>query len=225
MSDFHLRFAQRSSPSSNLFTNSLRRQISTAKLLNNYLSTAAQYLNRTKSFHIPPTPMSNFDEKFPSTPLCPARSVPMNINNLSAIYQEHRFSSDEPDNKKKIKDQKTMGIVNTIRRSLRKSRDRFYNKRSMTMKSCHSLPQYDPSINIHSPISLTPILSHRNGRTDEFCPSMIIDEDRPNNGKEKYCQLRKRNHWVCLSSVILIDLYLLMKKNSFLIDNRQIRIA
>ena len=56
---------------------------------------------------------------------------------------------------------KPHGLVNTLRRSLRKSRERFYNKRSSTMKSCQSLNNYDPTLPDDSPICMTPVLLSR----------------------------------------------------------------
>ena len=141
-----------------------RKSISTTKLINHYLSNAAQYLNRTKSFHL-----NEHSMKMPlehPTLLSPARSVPSNIHVL------HPLLPMDTDGKRKMKECKSHGLVQTLRRSLRKNKDRFANKRSVTMKSCQSLNQY--------PTPILTIRHHYHHRTDS------------NERSEKIDRLRKR---------------------------------
>jgi len=56
---------------------------------------------------------------------------------------------------------KSQGLVNTLRRSLRKNRERFYNKRASTMKSCQSLHTCEQATNLQPKFSMTPTLSSR----------------------------------------------------------------
>ena len=160
--------------------NPIRKQQSATKLINTYLSTAAQYLNRTKSFHIPPSTSSQIGDGsnshvsyaavfgppaalLASNHLNLTRSVPSNMNNLYPSSPAHEpMSSDVHVNgKKKAKENKSHGFVNTLRRSLRKNKERFYNKRATTMKSCQSLSNYDPTTIGRSPASITPTLPCR----------------------------------------------------------------
>ncbi|CAF4511458.1 unnamed protein product, partial [Rotaria sp. Silwood2] len=153
--NFHFIYAQHSPHTIN---NHIRKQQSTSKLINTCLSTAAQYLNRTKNCLT-----NNLDL---------AQSVPSNINNFNStlaihslpitpiIHHEHRLqtiSSEINLNENK----KTQGIVSTLRRSLKKNKERFYNKRSTTMKSCNSLINYEQSRYIQPHLSMTPILTFR----------------------------------------------------------------
>jgi hypothetical protein len=166
MVDFHFIYAQQSPQTIN---NHIRKQQPASKLINTYLSTAAQYLNRTKSFHIPQNTThlnnNNNNNKTLQTPTVNngrqqalltnnfhlARSVPSNMNSLNSssavqklpmAYQEHRFEPELHSNG----NNKSQGIVNTLRRSLKKSKERFYNKRSTTMKSCNSISNYEQSM-------------------------------------------------------------------------------
>ncbi|CAF1471021.1 unnamed protein product [Rotaria sordida] len=179
--NFHFIYAQHSPHTIN---NHIRKQQSTSKLLNTCFSTAAQYLNRTKSFHVPSNTTIKNNKNFISTNqnfqqqdlltnnLDLARSVPSDINilNLSStnhnfsitpiIHSEHEFqpiSSEINLNE----NNKTQGIVYTLRRSLKKNKERFYPKRSTTMKSCNSLSNYEQSTNIQSEISTTPVVLFR----------------------------------------------------------------
>ena len=187
--DFHYIFA---SQPLRINSHSIRKQPSASKLINTYLSTAAQYLNRTKSFHVSPTTVADHEtgqrtmrdsnqsisfktqvdrSAYLTNYLSPARSVPSNINHLnpsstihqrhpgsSNTYEDHRFPTNASElhfsDKKKIKDSKSQGLVSTLRRSLRKNKERFYNKRATTMKSCHSLSNYDQSTAVRTPTLL-----------------------------------------------------------------------
>ncbi|CAF1235943.1 unnamed protein product [Adineta ricciae] len=185
--NFHFVYPQTSSHPN---TNHIRKQQSTSKLINTYLSTAAQYLNRTKSFHISTNatlrPKKNIriqvDNNSPEkrSSLCNnpnlARSVPSNINNLNLslmptnthmIYHEQQFQSIGVSEVHTNKESKSPGFVNTIRRSLRKNKERFYNKRSATMKSCHSLSQYEETPVILPQTSMTPTLLCRHQYFDK----------------------------------------------------------
>jgi hypothetical protein len=158
-------------PQTHIINTSFQKQQPASKLVNRYLSTAAQYLNRTKSFHVPST--NNLGQSMQN--INPVKStshtLPMSIMDTST-----NNSSTLPLN---CNDNKTQGLVNTLRRSLRKNKDRFYNKRSATMKSCHSLNTYEQITNqdIHSKISMTPTLfarrqhlndSHSNNKSDQI---------------------------------------------------------
>jgi hypothetical protein len=165
--NFHFIYTQHQPPRA--INNRIRKQQPASKLINTYLSTAAQYLNRTKSFHVPSNatfatnkhvPIVNKSQQSVSSNL--ARSVPSNMNNLiqnppvsPMTYHEHRF---EPVSSPT----KSQGFVNTLRRSLRKNKERFYNKRSTTMKSCNSLNNYDQQKLLQTQISMTPTLLCRN---------------------------------------------------------------
>jgi hypothetical protein len=184
--NFHFIYTQQPSCSIN---NPIRKQQPTSKLINTYLSTAAQYLNRTKSFHVPPnlTLTNNNDiqtvkDSQQQVLSNLARSVPSNMNNLNTsltnqnlpttpmTYHEHRFqpvSSEINLNE----NNKSQGFVNTLRRSLRKNKERFYNKRSTTMKSCNSLNNYEQQIIVQPQISMTPTLICRHQYLENNIPS------------------------------------------------------
>jgi hypothetical protein len=159
--------------------NHIRKQQPASKLINTYLSTAAQYLNRTKSFHVPQKTAFPNNNRIQTVNSCHqqvlltnnsnlARSVPSNMNNLNSTlpihnspitpmtYHEHRFEQVNLN-----ENNKSEGIVNTLRRSLRKNKERFYNKRSTTMKSSNSLNAYQQSTIIQSQTSMTPTLISR----------------------------------------------------------------
>jgi len=148
-----------------------------SKLVNRYLSTAAQYINRTKSFHVPQTNNNHNNIHFQNTPASKlARSIPNNIHNVNLSTTVKISSNDQPmsinemkssrsplnGNNNSINVNKSQGFVNTLRRSLRKNKERFYNKRSTTMKSCHSLNTYEQTMdehrNVSKKISMTPTL-------------------------------------------------------------------
>ncbi|CAF4910890.1 unnamed protein product [Rotaria sp. Silwood1] len=191
--NFHFIYTQHSPHTVN---NHIRKQQSTSKLINTCLSTAAQYLNRTKSFHVPSNSTiinnkNSHQQDCLTNNLDLARSVPSNINNLNQpltihslpitpiMHHEHRFqpiSSEININE----NNKTQGIVYTLRRSLKKNKERFYNKRSTTMKSCNSLINYEQSTNIQPEISMTPILSFRHqyleNNTDS-CSTITMKND------------------------------------------------
>ncbi|CAF2696293.1 unnamed protein product [Rotaria sp. Silwood2] len=170
-------------PQSHIINTQLQKQQPASKLVNRYLSTAAQYLNRTKSFHLTTTNNNNnknniqeyIDDKniltnnlAQSTPanmdhINVATNIKVYSNNLLMSINETNSSSLPLNcNNNSIDDNKSQGFVNTLRRSLRKNKERFYNKRSATMKSCHSLNTYEQTMNnhqnIHTKISMTPTL-------------------------------------------------------------------
>ncbi|CAF4513377.1 unnamed protein product [Rotaria socialis] len=158
------------------------KQQSANKLVNGYRSTAAHYLNRTKSFHLPTanhnnnniqvclsgnhTLPNNFLHSIPNK--MDNVNVPTNINihsNNISMFAHQTNSSMLPsnnNNNNSIDSSKSQGIVSTLRRSLRKNKERFYNKRSTAMKSCHSLNTYEQTMadhqDIHLKPSMTPIL-------------------------------------------------------------------
>jgi hypothetical protein len=159
----------------------IQKQQPASKLVNRYLSTAAQYLNRTKSFHVPSTNNNHNNirqrlsyENTLTNNL--AQSIPTNMHNISPSTSikissnDLKMSTDKTNtlslplngNNNSINGNKSQGLVNTLRRSLRKNKDRFYNKRSTTMKSCHSLNTCEQTMNnhqdIHPKISMTPTL-------------------------------------------------------------------
>lgn len=154
-----------------------KQQPPTSKLINTYLSTAAQYLNRTKSFHVPQTTttVSNYNRiqtgnNYHQQILLQnnsnlARSVPSNMNNLNSTtilpnspIKSRPIPSEMNSNENNNNNNKSQGIVNTLRRSLKKNKERFYNKRSTTMKSCNSLNTYESPNIIQTPMSMTPTL-------------------------------------------------------------------
>lgn len=174
-----------------------------SQLINTYLSTAAQYLNRTKSFHVPqnspfinnsPSPAVNksYQPTPPSNQLNSARSIPTNMN-LSiencSMYQEHRFPAkpNEPS-------PKPQGIVSTLRRSLRKNKERFYNKRSQTMKSCASLHTYEQSTSHLQPTSMTPTLLCRQQYSENPIDKIQFFHQNDDDESEKVDRMRKNNN-------------------------------
>jgi hypothetical protein len=172
--NFHFIYTQQPPHTIN---NHIRKQQPASKLINTYLSTAAQYLNRTKSFHVPSNTIvvnnkNSHQQSLLTTNPNLARSVPSNMNNLKSssvipnlpvtvkTYHNDRYqpiSSEINLNKTN----KSTGIVNTLRQSLRKNKERFYNKRSTTMKSCHTLSNYEQSTNTQPQTSMTPTLHSR----------------------------------------------------------------
>jgi hypothetical protein len=199
-----------------------RKQQSASKLINTYLSTAAQYLNRTKSFHVPQNTTVTNKNSIQTVNNCHqqvlltntstlTRSVPSNMNKINSTiiahspqipsmnYQEHRFqpvSSETNLNE----NNKSQGFVYTIRRSLRKNKERFYNKRSTTMKSCNSLNNYEPPINVQSQISMTPTLLCRHQylqNKNDSCATITMKNNTStilinDNESEKDNRMRKR---------------------------------
>lgn len=159
-------------------TSPIRKQQPASKLANRYLSTAAQYLTRTRSFHVPSNKQNNGNASLSAIQHDDlARSIPRNMPTNNPAHPP-----DGPTNS--LDDNKSQGIVNTLRRSLRKSKERFYNKRSATMKSCHSLHNYeytgtpDPS----SSMAMTPTLLARHqylSRISTPKTRTSVDKDKP----------------------------------------------
>ncbi|CAM4915752.1 unnamed protein product [Rotaria socialis] len=179
--NFHCIYSPHASHTMN---NHIRKQQPTIKLINTCLSTAAQYLNRTKSFHVSPsTTIINNKHSIPMTKSSHqhnllvnnvdlARSVPSNINNVNPrstihslpitpiAYHENRVQP-VPSEIGSNENNKAQGIVYTLRRSIKRNKDRFYNKRSATMKSCNSLINYQQSTSSQPSASMTPALFFR----------------------------------------------------------------
>jgi hypothetical protein len=166
-------------PQPHIISSQIPKQPASKQLVNRYLSTAAQYINRTKSFHVPHTNNNHnrnniHFQNMPASKL--AQSIPTNIHNVNPLTTVKISSNDQPmsinemnsssspldGNNNSINVNKSQGFVNTLRRSLRKNKERFYNKRSSTMKSCHSLNTYEQTVdehrNIYKKISMTPTL-------------------------------------------------------------------
>jgi len=190
--DFHSIYSEQPSHTINNLNRKQQHQPA-SQLINTYLSTAAQYLNRTKSFHIPQTspfitnnPSTTVNEP-PTIRLNSARSIPTNMNipndNTTSAYREHRFSTQPID-----LNSKQQGFVNTLRRSLRKNKDRFYNKRSQTMKSCNSLNTYEQTTDPSTQVSMTPTLICRREYLHNSIEKNISDDE-----SEKNDRMRKTN--------------------------------
>ncbi|CAF3786055.1 unnamed protein product [Rotaria magnacalcarata] len=179
------------------------------KLVNGYLSTAANYINRAKSFHLPTTNHNNSNIQVclsvnHTLPNSITHSIPNKMDNVNVpasinihsdnllIFAHQTNSSILPsndntnntNNNHSIDSSKSQGIVSTLRRSLRKNKERFYNKRSTAMKSCHSLNTYEQTMadnqDIHLKSSMTPILLCRHQTsvpTIETCSmrNIIVD--------------------------------------------------
>jgi hypothetical protein len=215
-------------PQPHIISNQFPKQQPASKLVNRYLSTAAQYLNRTKSFHVPTThnnnnnsfiPTSNKDDQhisykhFLTHNVNLAQSIPTNMHSISPSTNvnassngEQRFevnSSDLP-----LNGNKPQGIVNTLRRSLRKNKERFYNKRSTTMKSCHSLNTYEQTMNehqnIHAQISMTPTL---------LCRRQHLAK----NMTDKQMCKKNRQMFYLLKPILIILILISVKKNRNLV--------
>lgn len=122
--------------------NSFEKQ-SSSKLVNRYLSTAAQYLNRSKSFHIPSstTTTNNNNQSDRIIPSChdrhfflyhadlTQRSIPMNIDRINRLQSDNVDPPPLPPSSLQL-EEKSHGFVNTLRRSLRKNKERFTTKRT-----------------------------------------------------------------------------------------------
>ncbi|CAF1100428.1 unnamed protein product [Adineta ricciae] len=190
--------------------NCKQQQQSTSKLVNRYLSTAAQYLNRTKSFHVTPTNSKHHYLQVPVistnasvSNLAPSISNDMHTTeelsfDVTPVSNDETNSSSIPldeSNNNSINVNKTQGLVNTLRRSLRKNKERFYNKQSTAMKSCHSLNTHDQPGNdiqdVYKKMSMTPTLHHRrqhltnNTRQITIKTSIITDDTNSNQTSKK----------------------------------------
>jgi hypothetical protein len=127
--------------------NSFEKQ-SSSKLVNRYLSTAAQYLNRSKSFHIlsSTTTTNNNNQSDRIIPSChdrhfflyhadlTQRSIPMNIDRINRLQNDNvdpppLLQPPLPPSSIQL-EEKSHGFVNTLRRSLRKNKERFTTKRT-----------------------------------------------------------------------------------------------
>jgi hypothetical protein len=165
-------------PQTHIINTSFQKQQPASKLVNRYLSTTTQYLNRTKSFHVPSTNNNQYNlgqsmQNINSVKIT-SDTLPMEINSSTLPFNCNNNS---------INGNKPQGFVNTLRRSLRKNKERFYNKRAATMKSCHSLSTYEQAMNqdIHRKISMTPTLfSRRQHLTDSH--------DDNNNNSDQMCK-------------------------------------
>lgn len=203
--NFHWIYPRQSSRSINNSPQKQQHQPPTNQLIQTYLSSAAQYLNRTKSFHVPQTATSPADNNahqqvLRSDNLDLARSVPSNINHLNSsitpiAYHEHRFNSSIATEVYPKSD----GIVNSLRRSLKNKRERFSQKRSSTMKSCQSLNNQDESssnVVLQRQISMTPTLICRHQYLENNPDLSSINFNRQQNdddgdGSETDDQIRK----------------------------------
>ena len=173
-------------PHSHLVNDSIRKQPAASSLVNRYLSAAGHYLNRTRSFHVPSALPNNNKTFIPTTTIgCNdphvtgqylltynrdlAPSLAASMQNLSPSANlpilPANLECQQPCDANPMPSDKPHGLVNTLRRSLRKSRERFYNKRSSTMKSCQSLNNYDVNSpddpSSPTPICMTPVLLSR----------------------------------------------------------------
>ena len=188
-----------------------QKQQPASKLVNRYLSTAAQYLNRTKSFHVPATntnihirpsflskdvlrdklvqSMENMNPSIASNDL-PLSIVQTNAS-TSPLNSNHNHNS--------INDNKSQGFVNTLRRSLRKNKERFYNKRATTMKSCHTLNTCEQTTNdqyhVQSKISMTPTLHCRQQQVENKSETFSRRNTMKDNVRNDPLRKRKRNHF------------------------------
>lgn len=199
-------------PQAHIINSQSQKQQPASKLVNKYLSTAAQYINKAKTFHLPTTNNNNNIEEYISdnhllannvAQLIPNTknniNVPIDINThptnlLMAVNEINSSALPSDDTNNSIESNKSQGFVNTIRRSLRKNKIRFYNKRAATMKSCHSLYTYDQTVhdNPESPSksSMTPVLLCRH-QTLSGNISMRLDKDSDDNQIRKN---RKKNN-------------------------------
>ncbi|CAF1386355.1 unnamed protein product [Rotaria sordida] len=187
-----------------------QQQQPASKFVNRYLSTAAQYLNRTKSFHLPTT--NNNQEYIADKNILTnnlAKSTPANMDQINTSININVHSNDllmpinETNssslplnyNNNSIDGNKSQGFVNTLRRSLRKNKERFYNKRSTTMKSCHSLNAYEQAMNnhqnIHAKISMTPTLLCRHQRLINDIEKCSLRNIIMDNNHDNQIQSRK----------------------------------
>jgi len=197
-------------PQTHIINTPFQKQQPASKLVDRYLATAAQYLNRTKSFHVPSTNNNNNNIhqhvssknilgdnlRLSMHNLSPSTTVPISSNNLPMSTNENNSSNLPLNyNNNSINDNKSQGFVNTLRRSLRKNRERFYNKRATTMKSCHSLNTYEHTTNdhqdIHAKISMTPTLFCRRQQLANKNELYSLTNTIKDNSKND--QMRKRN--------------------------------
>jgi len=202
-------------PQTHIINTPFQKQQPTSKLVNRYLSTAAQYLNRTKSFHVPSTNNNNSICQYTSPTnlvtnnlaqsmhsISPLTTVQVSSNDLQMSTNENNSSSLPLNcNNNSINSNKSQGFVNTLRRSLRKNRERFYNKRSATMKSCHSLNTYEQTPNdqqnTHVKVSMTPSLHYRRQQSENkngtYSLRKTIMKDNNKNDQMRKRKMRSEN--------------------------------
>lgn len=192
------------------------------KLVNRYLSTAAQYLNRTKSFHVTPTsadpvPNGQVVKRLAQSISANLRAKdnPHPLHDLGMPLGEASTSrlpvTGYPNDS--IPVNKTQGFVNTLRRSLRKNKDRFYNKQSSTMKSCHSLNTYEQAgsdlQDMHRKVSMTPLMHHRRqppaGNTAATAANASTEQTRKNTKPEGVLFFVSAHRWQNSSIILFTD--------------------
>ena len=203
-----------SAPQTHLINTTFQKQQPASTLVNRYLSTAAQYLNRTKSFHVPATNTNNhIRQSFLSKdvlrdtliqsmenipPSIASNDLPMSIvqTNASTSPLNCNNNNNHPNS---INDNKPQGFVNTLRRSLRKNKERFYNKRATTMKSCHTLNTCEQTTNdqnhVHTKISMTPTLHCRQPHLETKSGTFSRRNTMKDNVRNDQLRKRKRNHF------------------------------
>lgn len=180
-------------PQTHIINTSFEKQQPASKLVNRYLSTAAQYLNRTKSFHVSSTPSNNQQndthQESTSSANVLTDNLGQSLHNISpstptmSSLERNLSPAMLPLNSNQNKSQ---GFVNTLRRSLRKNKERFYNKRAATMKSCHALnaPEQtnEDQDEIPSKISMTPTLfgrrQHRSNKMENYSSLRYSNKDQ-----------------------------------------------
>jgi hypothetical protein len=215
-------------PQTHIINTSFQKQQPPSKLVNRYLSSAAQYLNRTKSFHVPST--NNHSRQYISSNntindnlaqsmqnINPRTTIKITSNDLSMSINESNSSTlplNCNNNNNSINGNKPQGFVNTLRRSLRKNKERFYNKRAATMKSCHSLNTYEQPMNdhqdIHMKISMTPTLFSRRQHLTDSLRNTVKD-----NNNNKSDQRRKKNPKIILFTMSNVTLIYSFERKSF----------
>lgn len=182
-------------PQTHIINTPFEKQQPASKLVNRYLSTAAQYLNRTKSFHVSSTPSNN--QKTTTSQAITSSANVLTVNLAQSIHNITGMSTLERNSSSIVSplnsnENKSQGFVNTLRRSLRKNKERFYNKRAATMKSCHALnaseQTQEEQDEFPAKMSMTPTLfgrrQHRSSKMENYSSLRYSNKD----------QMRKTSH-------------------------------
>ena len=200
--NFHFLYAQQFSDIPN---SHIRKQHCATKFSSTYLSPAAQYLNRTKSIQVPPNTMlvnkksSNnrtrtFKNSRQQTSLKNntelTRSFPSNMDNLNASSTFHRLPiTSVAEHERRFQpvaseinlneNNKSQGLVHTLSRSLKRNKEKFYDKQPITMKSCNSLSNCDQSAGVQQQ-TMTPTLLFRHKCLEndkDSCTTLTVNDN------------------------------------------------
>ena len=193
-----------------IINTSFEKQQPASKLVNRYLSTAAQYLNRTKSFHVSSTPSNN--QKTDTRPDLTSANVLTDYlvqSSSTTAITSANLSMERNSSPFNASNNKSQGFVNTLRRSLRKNKERFYNKRAATMKSCHALNTSEQTVDTPqetpAKVSMTPTLFGRRRqehRTNHHHPTETFSSVRCSNQTNDHRMRKRMNFFLRLDTSV-----------------------